>query len=330
VRCEAAKARLPVELRNGLVLTVEEAKGLEFDDVCIFEFFSDSPADKEWHVLYSLLDPSLLPHGAELRRMENFDPHIHLLMMEELKMLYVSLTRARKRVFLFDSSLEKRAPAFDYLSTLGVAERGLDEQLSATASKAGKSSVQDWVVRGENFATNRLWVHAERCFLKGGDEVRALECGGRRLANTELEGQAKADKLRLAAVAFLQAAGQQQGSAASANYGRAARAYYLAAEALMDKASEVAAARFADAAHVVWRGLDAPREAAACFVKAMVMGGREVYYPKVVEALGQCKRDEEVAHAIEMLRSGRSEAAWQTLRVDKLADWLLERARASA
>ena len=37
VRTEAAKARLPPELRNGLVLTVEESKGLEFDDVCIFE-----------------------------------------------------------------------------------------------------------------------------------------------------------------------------------------------------------------------------------------------------------------------------------------------------
>jgi hypothetical protein len=34
VRCEAAKARLPFELRSGLVLTVEQSKGLEFDDVC--------------------------------------------------------------------------------------------------------------------------------------------------------------------------------------------------------------------------------------------------------------------------------------------------------
>ena len=33
VRCEAAKAWLPFELRNGLVLTVEQSKGLEFDDV---------------------------------------------------------------------------------------------------------------------------------------------------------------------------------------------------------------------------------------------------------------------------------------------------------
>ena len=34
VRSEAAKARLPAFLLAGLVLTVEESKGLEFDDVC--------------------------------------------------------------------------------------------------------------------------------------------------------------------------------------------------------------------------------------------------------------------------------------------------------
>ena len=34
VRSEASKERLPAFLRAGLVLTVEESKGLEFDDVC--------------------------------------------------------------------------------------------------------------------------------------------------------------------------------------------------------------------------------------------------------------------------------------------------------
>ena len=55
VRSHAAGARLPSVLRSGLVLTIEEAKGLEFDDVLIFDFFSDSVAEKEWFVLYTLL-----------------------------------------------------------------------------------------------------------------------------------------------------------------------------------------------------------------------------------------------------------------------------------
>ena len=42
VRSASAKKKLPPLLRSGLVLTVEESKGLEFDDVCIFDFFADS------------------------------------------------------------------------------------------------------------------------------------------------------------------------------------------------------------------------------------------------------------------------------------------------
>eukprot|EP00965_Chrysotila_dentata_P071131 2350722-Pleurochrysis_carterae.AAC.1 len=56
VRSQASKKRLPVELESALVLTIFEAKGLEFDDVFIFDFFADSPADeKTWRVVTSIL-----------------------------------------------------------------------------------------------------------------------------------------------------------------------------------------------------------------------------------------------------------------------------------
>ena len=42
VRNEAAKASLPDILRNEIVLTVFESKGLEFDDVLLYNFFSNS------------------------------------------------------------------------------------------------------------------------------------------------------------------------------------------------------------------------------------------------------------------------------------------------
>ena len=44
--------RLPAAFANALVLTIFEAKGLEFDDVFIFDFFEDSPADERtWRVV---------------------------------------------------------------------------------------------------------------------------------------------------------------------------------------------------------------------------------------------------------------------------------------
>ena len=42
VRSNEAREALPEELRHGLVMTIYEAKGLEFDDVLIYNFFKDS------------------------------------------------------------------------------------------------------------------------------------------------------------------------------------------------------------------------------------------------------------------------------------------------
>lgn len=39
---EMAKEKIPEELGLALVLTVYEAKGLEFDDVLLYNFFTDS------------------------------------------------------------------------------------------------------------------------------------------------------------------------------------------------------------------------------------------------------------------------------------------------
>ena len=51
VRDQAAKANLPTELQSALAL-IFEAKGLEFDDVFLFNFFADSPADERtWRVI---------------------------------------------------------------------------------------------------------------------------------------------------------------------------------------------------------------------------------------------------------------------------------------
>ena len=42
VASEAARAQMPDELKQGLILTIYESKGLEFDDVLIYNFFKDS------------------------------------------------------------------------------------------------------------------------------------------------------------------------------------------------------------------------------------------------------------------------------------------------
>ena len=52
VRTHEAKKALPAGLREAICLTIFEAKGLEFDDVILYNFFSDSPAtEDEWRAV---------------------------------------------------------------------------------------------------------------------------------------------------------------------------------------------------------------------------------------------------------------------------------------
>ncbi len=52
VRDQKAKTTLPSILSHALCLTVYEAKGLEFDDVILYNFFTDSQMDRgEWQML---------------------------------------------------------------------------------------------------------------------------------------------------------------------------------------------------------------------------------------------------------------------------------------
>jgi len=51
VRDQESKARVPSFLQNMLCLTVYEAKGLEFEDVILFNFFEDSKCGHQWMLL---------------------------------------------------------------------------------------------------------------------------------------------------------------------------------------------------------------------------------------------------------------------------------------
>lgn len=51
VRDQESKAKVPDFMKEMLILTVYESKGLEFDEVILYNFFQDSKCDLQWKLL---------------------------------------------------------------------------------------------------------------------------------------------------------------------------------------------------------------------------------------------------------------------------------------
>ena len=156
VRDEEAKSTLPAIFNRAIVLTIVEVKGLEFNDVLIWDFFSQSASYKAWDFIskhcaveetvvdqksskfqnYMKRKAVLLKEKVEdfeeVTRIYDGDPaklkksgdyvKIKKISVEghkgedgdfvkqeetssELKLLYVAITRAKKRLIIYDSAV---------------------------------------------------------------------------------------------------------------------------------------------------------------------------------------------------------------------------------
>ena len=81
MRDQESKQKVPAMLQHALCLTIYEAKGLEFNDVILFNFFDESPCDEKWNLLKTLdvasfevpkeeYEKNLSIHTAKQKKME--------------------------------------------------------------------------------------------------------------------------------------------------------------------------------------------------------------------------------------------------------------------
>ncbi|VDH90337.1 Hypothetical predicted protein [Mytilus galloprovincialis] len=179
---DASRKSIPPELSNALILTIYEAKGLEFDDVLLYNVFKHSKASKDWRVVTSFIkdvrkSQSVAVGGITRLRDDNirtrhleFDPHLHKILNSELKQLYTAVTRARVNVWIFDEDEDIRLPMFEFFNALHLVQTV--SNISEIESFAKPSLEEDWIKRGEEFMRNQLYGFAADCFKKGGDDKK--------------------------------------------------------------------------------------------------------------------------------------------------------------
>ncbi|GBE78672.1 predicted protein [Sparassis crispa] len=102
VRDDRAREKLREQVGDiGLIMTLYESKGLEFNDVLLYNFFQDSTVDlSQWRVILNAMPQD---HREKLPA-PRFDDARHSGICRELKFLYVAITRARKNLWIADGS----------------------------------------------------------------------------------------------------------------------------------------------------------------------------------------------------------------------------------
>lgn len=192
VRDEAMKARLQGEIGDiALILTILDSKGMEFDDVILWDFFA------------STSDPSGVRSLRALTAdaQSAFDGQGHSGMCSELKNLYVAITRARIQFIMIESSEKAMVTIVDLLtsgpsgSLVDVTrphDAGFAEKLKMLRPGTSIDPVR-YSLRGEEFMQRGNYEEAIWCFHRAKDERGETIANGKLFEAKGRECQAQND-----------------------------------------------------------------------------------------------------------------------------------------
>lgn len=88
-----------------------------------------------------------------------FDHDKHFILSSELKKLYVAVTRARQRLWIYDDNEEFRKPIQLYWKDLVRVVQSLEDiRSSSYADRAESCELHEWDQRGKNFMEQRNYA----------------------------------------------------------------------------------------------------------------------------------------------------------------------------
>ncbi|KAG0703072.1 hypothetical protein DFH29DRAFT_804090 [Suillus ampliporus] len=167
VRDDAAYQKLREQVGDiAIIMTLYESKGLEFDDVLLYNFFEDSGIDAlRWRVVLNGVEGQ--GYTPDFYR----DEIRYVGICNELKLLYVGITRARKNMWIFDESDKSDAMRIFWTS------RNLIQNCTDVPPLAVTSTPEEWASTGRSLFLHKLYSQAIHCFQCAGlrREVKVCE-----------------------------------------------------------------------------------------------------------------------------------------------------------
>ncbi|KAI6165387.1 hypothetical protein EDD17DRAFT_225222 [Pisolithus thermaeus] len=237
VRNERAREKLQQQVGEiGLIMTLYESKGLEFNDVLLYNFFEDSNVDlSRWRVVLAATGGVVGSHNRSQPQVPTFerDESRYAAICSELKLLYVGITRARKRLWIVDKS-DKAEPMKLFWSSRSQIQNcapGTDVSHLAVSSTA-----EEWAESGRSLFQHKRYTQAMHCFGRANmpREVRIAKAYHFREIARATTGIAPPTEQQRAfaktAEAFVTCAGETPGREKLQYYRTAAECYVRAAD----------------------------------------------------------------------------------------------------
>ncbi|KAI0757657.1 hypothetical protein C8Q80DRAFT_1092486 [Daedaleopsis nitida] len=158
VRNNAARLRLREEMGDvGQILTIYESKGLEFDDVLLYNPFEDSSVSySQWAVLLNEVEGQRAPVFEEAKFTD---------ICRELKHLYVAITRARMNLWIFDCSLNAEPLRLLWMAKNLVEMHPPNEPVPRLAVSSSK---EEWAEAARSLFSKRHYSEAKLGFERAG------------------------------------------------------------------------------------------------------------------------------------------------------------------